>query len=289
MGIIRDRMAIDLRLAGYSACTRRNYMMHARRFVAHYQRPAAELGAEHIREFLFHLVENHDVSDGTLRQVRSALRFLYVVSLNRPVEIAWLPPARHLKKLPVILSGTEVAALLEGVREPRVRGVLMTMYASGMRITEACRLLPEDIDSKRMLIHVRCSKGGVDRYAVLSPRLLDHLRDYWRHDRPNLSGYLFPGRCRGRGSHISPNTVRSAFRMTLDEVGIKKDVTPHVLRHCFATHLLECGLDVTLVQAMLGHRSLRATQRYVHIAVEHIAKTSSPLDALGTERAAVLG
>lgn len=287
MGIIQERMVVDLRLAGYSAATRKNYLMHALRFEAHFRRSPELLGAQHVREFLFYLIENFNISDSTLRQVRSALRFLFVVTLNRPLEIDWLPPARHLKKLPVILSGTEVARLLDTVREPRARCILMTMYASGLRIGEACRLLPEDIDSRRMLIHVRCGKGGLDRYAVLSPKLLAHLREYWRHDRPNLGGYLFPGRSRCR--HICAQTVRNAFQRALVDAGIDKDVTPHVLRHCFATHLLECGMDVALVQAMLGHRCARSTQRYVHVAVEHIAKTSSPLDALGTERAAVLG
>lgn len=287
MGVIRDRMVIDLRLAGYSDCTRRNYLMHARRFVAHFRRSPNELGAEHIREFLFHLLENHNISDGTLRQVRSALRFLYTVTLNRPVEIEWLPPARHLRKLPVILSGTEVEALLDAVRDPIAKCVLMAMYAGGLRIMEACRLLPVDIDARRMLIHVRCGKGGVDRYTILSARLLAHLRDYWRRDRPNLGGYLFPGGSHHR--HACPETVRKIFYKALVDAGIAKDVTPHVLRHCFATHLIECGMDVTLVQALLGHRSLLSTQRYVHVAVEHIARVSSPLDLLGTERAAVLG
>ena len=287
MGLIAERMAADLRIAGYSSGTSRIYLLYCRRFVVHFRRSPAELGAQHIREYLLHLIENHNISRDTLRQVRAALRFLYTVTLNRPAEIDWLPPARHLKRLPVILSGTEVAALLEAVWEPRVRGVLTTMYASGLRITEACRLMPADLDAKRMLIHVRCGKGGLDRYAVLSPKLLAHLREYWRHDRPNLGGYLFPGRSRCR--HICAQTVRNAFQRALVDAGIDKDVTPHVLRHCFATHLLECGMDVALVQAMLGHRCARSTQRYVHVAVEHIAKTSSPLDALGTERAAVLG
>lgn len=287
MGIIQERMVVDLRLAGYSAATRKNYLIHALRFEAHFRRPPEQLGAQHIREFLFHLIENHDISDGTLRQVRSALRFLYVVTLNRPIEINWLPPARHLKKLPVILSGTEVARLLDTVREPRVRCILVTMYASGLRISEACRLLPEDIDSRRMLIHVRCGKGGIDRYAVLCPRQLDLLRHYWRCERPNLGGYMFPGRSRCK--HITDQTVRNVFYRALAEAGIDKDVTPHVLRHCFATHMLESGLDVTTVQAMLGHRNLRATERYVHVAVDHIARTSSPFEILGTERAAVLG
>jgi site-specific recombinase XerD len=280
-------MAIDLQLAGYSPSTCRVYLIHARRFVAHFRRPPGQMGADQIRQFLFHLIENHGASRQTVRQVRAALRFLYTVTLNRPAEVAWLPPARQLKQLPVVLSGTEVTGLLQAVRHLMVRTILMTMYAGGLRITEACRLLPQDIDSKRMLIHVRCGKGGVDRYTVLSRRLLVYLRDYWRRYRPNLGGYLFPGATKLR--HACPDTVRKVFRKALRDAGIQKDVTPHVLRHCFATHLLECGHDITVVQALLGHRSLRATQRYVRVSADLVARTSSPLDVLGTDRAAVLG
>ena len=245
------------------------------------------MSLDHIREFLFHLIENFSASRQTVRQVRSALRFLYIVSLNRPAEIDWLPPARHQKKLPVVLSGSEVAVLLAAVGHVMHRAILTTMYAGGLRISEACRLLPQDIDSKRMLIHIRCGKGGVDRYTILSRRLLGQLRDYWRRHRPNLGGYLFPGG--SRLGHACPEPLRKVFRRALLDAGIGKDVTPHVLRHCFATHLLECGYDITIVQALLGHRSLQSTQRYVHIALEVVAKTTSPLDILQTRRAAVLG
>lgn len=282
-----DRMAIDLEVTGYSPSTRRNYHMHARRFARHYQRSPEHLGQDHIREFLFHLIENHNASRSTVRQVRAALRFLYCVTLNRPQEIDWLPPARHQKALPVVLSGSEVAALLAATRHVMYRSILMAMYSGGLRITEACRLLPEDIDSKRMLIHVRCGKGGVDRYTILSKRLLGQLRDYWTNCRTHYGGYLFPGRTRQR--HACPQTVRQVFRQALQDAGIEKDVTPHVLRHCFATHLLESGYDVTLVQALLGHRSLKSTQCYVHIAASRVPRDASPLDILGTPRAAALG
>lgn len=287
MRSLRDRMAMDLEIAGYSPSTRKIYLIHARRFANHFGLSPADLGQNHIREFLFHLIENHDASRGTVRQVRAALRFLYSVTLNRPTEIDWLPPARHQKTLPVILSGTEVAALLAAVRHVMYRTILMAMYAGGLRITETCRLLPEDIDSRRMLIHVRCGKGGVDRYTILSRRLLIQLRDYWSLHRPHVGGYLFPGHTRLR--HVSPQTVRKVFRQALTDAGITKDVTPHVLRHCFATHLLESGHDVSLVQALLGHRSMQSTQRYVHVTADYVATTSSPLDILGTARAAVLG
>lgn len=287
MGQLHDRMEADLKIAGYSPSTRKIYLIYARKFVAHFWRAPAEMGADQVRDFLLYLIEHQHVSRETVRQVRSALRFLYAVTLNRAVEVDWLPVPRRAKRLPVVLSGSEVVALFGAVRQIKCRTILMTMYAGGLRIGEACRLLPDEIDSKRMLIHVRRGKGNTDRYTVLSERLLQCLRDYWRHYRPQLNGYLFPGST--QLGHACPETVRNVFRKAVTDANIKKDVTPHVLRHCFATHLLECGADVTVVQTLLGHRSLRTTEKYTHISTEHIARTGSPLDVLGTPDSQILG
>jgi len=287
MGILHDRMEADLKIVGYRPSTRKVYLIYARKFAEHFQRSPATMGADQVRDFLLHLIEHRHASQQTVRQVRSALRFLYAVTLNRAVEVDWLPPARRTKRLPVVLGGTEVTALFAAVRNVRYRAILMTMYAGGLRISEACRLLPDEIDSKRMVIHVRRGKGGVDRYTVLSKYLLQCLRDYWRHHRPRINGYLFPGGT-ARG-HACPDTVRNVFAKAVVDAGIRKNVTPHVLRHCFATHLLECGTDVTVVQTLLGHRSLQATRTYTHISVKHIARTASPLDVLGTPGTGIIG
>jgi site-specific recombinase XerD len=249
-------------------------------------RSPAEMAADEVRQFLLHLVEERKVSRETLRQVRSALRFLYAVTLNRPVEILWLPSPRRQRPLPVVLSGTEVSALLDVIRSPKYRGILMTMYAGGLRISEACRLRPGDIDSKRGVLHVRDGKGGVDRSTVLSDRLLSYLRGYWRQARPT-GEWLFPGRT--AAGHAGVESVREVFRKAVAAVGITKALTPHNLRHSFATHLMECGVDVMVIKALLGHRSLSATQVYTHVSTEHIARTRSPLDVLGTPAGAVLG
>jgi site-specific recombinase XerD len=188
-------------------------------------------------------------------------------------------------KLPVVLSGTEVHKLLEAIRSPKYRAIMMAQYAGGLRISEACRLRPEDIDSNRMVIHIRGGKGGRDRYTVLSERLLAYLRDYFRKYRPE--GWLFPGET--SEGHASPQTSRRVFHAARSAAGISKKVTPHVLRHCFATHLLESGVDITVVQSLLGHGSLRATEVYTHISVEHIGRVKSPLDLLGTPAAKPLG
>ncbi len=285
MGQLRDRMEEDLKLGGYSLSTGKIYLLYARLFAKFHRRSPVEMSEPEIRQYLLHLVEERQVSRPTFRQVRAGLTFLYTVPLRLPLEVEHLAIPRRPVRLPKVLSGTEVTALLAAVRSQKYRGILMTMYAGGLRVSEACRLRPEDIDSKRMVILVRAAKGGRDRYTLLSERLLVFLRDYWRRTRPE--GWLFPGHTKAR--HASPDTVRQVFQKAPAAAGITKKATPHILRHCFATHLLETGVDVTVVQTLLGHASLRATEVYTHISLEHLGRTRSPLDLLGTPDAAVLG
>jgi len=242
MGQLHDRMEADLKLAGYSPSTRKIYLLYARRFAAHFMRSPDEMGAEEVRQFMLHLVENRRVSRETLRQIRASLSFLFAVTLNRPVEVEWLPAPRRLRALPVVLSGTEVQALLDTVRHPRYRIIMMIMYAAGLRISEACRLRPEDIDSKRMLIHVRCGKGLADRYTVLSKQLLDHLRGYWRRHTPE-GEWLFPGAT--DLGHACPTSLRAVFRKAVTEAGIRKHVTPHSLRHYAGSRIMPGAIRKT--------------------------------------------
>ena len=286
MGQLREKMEADLKIGCYSQSTQKIYIYYAQKYADYFGGSVAKFGADKVRRFLLHFVEERAVSRSTLKQVRAALKFLYAVTLNRPVEVEWLPTTRKQRYLPVILSGTEVASFLAAVRREKYRAVLTTIYAGGLRISEACRLRPGDIDSKRMVITVR-GKGGKERQTMLSVRLLDCLRDYWRQERPARDGWLFPGNT--RAGHTSPETVRNVFHKVIDAVGITKKVTPHSLRHCFATHLIESGTDVTVVQALLGHSSILTTQIYTHVSVEQIASTRSPFDLLGTKSARVLG
>jgi site-specific recombinase XerD len=278
-------METDLRLAGYSPSTQKIYLLYARLFAKHHRRSPVEMGEAEIRAYLLHMVEDKKISRETYRQIRAALIFLYTVTLKRQPEVEHLPVRRKKVKLPVVLSGTEVAALLRAVRRAHYRAIVMAQYAGGLRISEACRLRTEDIDSKRMVIHVRAGKGGRDRYTVLSERFLRYLREYWRQHRP--IEWLFPGKT--LTGHACPETVRKVFRTAVAAARISKTITPHVLRHCFATHLLESGVDIAVVQALLGHGSLRATEVYTHISVEHIGRVKSPLDLLGTPAAKPLG
>lgn len=284
MGQLRNRMETDLKLAGYSPSTRKIYLIYARLFAKHFMRSPAEMGEDEVKQYLLHMVEEKKCSRETLRQVRSALKFLYTTTLKRPVEVEHIPVPRRHHRLPTVLSGTEVQRLIDAVESPKYRAIVMCQYAGGLRISEACRLRPEDLDSKRMLIHIRDGKGNRDRYTVLSQRLLAFLRDYYRMHRPK--GWLFPGMGDG---HVSPSATRLVFRAAVSKAGISKKVTPHVLRHCFATHLLESGVDVTVIQALLGHGSVQATAVYTHISVEHIGRVKSPLDLLGTPDAEPLG
>jgi len=248
-------------------------------------RPPAEMGADEIRAFLLHLIDEQQVSRETVRQVRSALRFLYTVTLNRPTEVAWLPTPRKPKRLPQVLSGTEVAALLGAVERLKYRMILSAMYGAGLRITEAVTMRPADIDSQRMVLRVR-GKGDKERTTLLSRRLLMALRDYWRQERP-AGEWLFPGQT-GAG-HVGTGSARTVFNLAVKSAGISKPVTPHVLRHSFATHLIDTGVDVTVVQTLLGHNRITTTSKYTHTTVERISRTRSPLDLLGSPDAAVLG
>ena len=286
METLRDRMEADLKIGGYSPSTRKIYLLYARLFAKHHMRSPKVMGVREIRQFLLHLVEERMASRATVRQARAALTFLYTRTLNRPTEVAWIPVPRKEHRLPVVLSGTEVGRLLDAVRSPKYRAVVMTMYAGGLRIREACRLRPENIDSKRMVLIVRDGKGGVDHCTVLSTRLLECLREYWREERPE-GGWMFPGRHPDR--HLQPDAVRAAFRAARIAAGIQKQATPHALRHSFATHLLESGVDTAVIQALLGHKHIRTTMVYTHVSAETIGRTTSPLDLLDTPSAAVLG
>lgn len=286
MGQLRDKMEADLKIGGYSAGTRRIYLYYAEKYAEYFRRSPARLGASEVRRFLLHFVEERQASRSTLKQVRAALKFLYEVTLNRPVEVEWLPTVRELKRLPVILSGTEVESFLAAIRSDKYRAILTTIYAGGLRISEACRLRPSAIDSERMVMRVR-GKGDKERQTMLSARLLACLRSYWKRARPSRDGWLFPGGT--KAGHVSPESVRTVFHQAIAAVGITKKVTPHSLRHSFATHLIESGTDVTVVQALLGHSSILTTQIYTHVSTEQIARTRSPYDLLGTPAARHLG
>jgi site-specific recombinase XerD len=276
MGQLRDRMEEDLKLRNVSPSTRKIYLLYARKFVAHWRRPPTELGAPEVRQWLLHLMQVELVSYETYRQCLAAVKFLYKVTLGRACEVEHVPFPRHRRRPPAVLSREQVAAVLGGVRGLKYRALLMTMYASGLRVSEACRLRVRDVDSARMVLHVRDGKGGKDRLTLLSPRLLRLLRGYWKVDKPR--GRLFPGRT--RDGHVSPQSVRNVFRRALREAGVEGDFSPHHLRHAFATHLLDDGNELVVIQALLGHRALKTTALYTHVSARTIRRTTSPAEHL---------
>jgi len=285
MGHLRDRMEADLKIRGYSSGTQKIYLYYARQYAKHFMRSPTDMGADEVREFLLDMIAERGLSLSSVKQGRAAVSFLYRVTLNRPVEVEWVPVPRRPKRLPIVMNGTEVQALLKAVRKPKYRAIFMLMYGAGLRISEACRLRLENIDSSRMVLRV-IGKGDKERLTVLSDRLLDELRSYWRRTRPQ-GDWFFPGGM--TAGHASPETTRRVFRRAVAAAGITKKVTPHCLRHSFATHLIDMSTDVTTVQALLGHRSIRTTTLYTHASAERIARTKSPLDALGTSTGQILG
>lgn len=284
MGKTRDRMAQDLKLRNFRESTQKQYLAIAKNFIKYYRRPAEQLGEHEVRTYLLNRLERCQPS--TVVVDHAALTFLYSITLDRPEVVIRIPSPKVPKKLPVVLAGTEVIDLLAAVDNLMYRTILTVAYGAGLRIFEACALEQRDIDSKRMVIMVRDGKGQKDRYVMLADNLLAGLRAYFKAVRPKPP-LLFPGQKPGRP--ITIGTVRGALHKATDKTGLTKRVTPHVLRHSFATHLLETGADIRTVQLLLGHASIRSTQLYTHLSTAHIARTKSPLDRLGTEEGQVLG
>jgi len=275
MGTLHDRMQDDLTLKNYADDTVRAYLRCARTFVRQLGCSPVEVSAEAIRKYILEMAEER--SPATVKMHVAAIRFLYAVSLCKPELVVGLHFPKVPHKLPDILSREEVRRLLEAVEPPKYRAVLMTAYGAGMRIREACSLLTTDIDSERGVIHIRSGKRDRDRYVMLSEVLLAALREYWRIYRPTPP-VLFPGK--RAATCVSDSTVRKALHKARAKAHITKRVTPHSLRHAFATHLLEDGTDIRTIQMLLGHGSIRSTARYTQVSVAHICKTRSPLDRL---------
>ena len=272
---LRRRMIEDMRLRNLANRTIDTYVDRVAAFARHFGTSPEHLGSDHIRAYLLHLVEQ-GASWAQFNQTRSALRFLYRTTLKRGWVDDGVVCAKTPRKLPVVLSLDEVAQFFAAIRNLKHRAILMTAYAAGLRLSEVAALRVEDIDSRRMVIRVRQGKGRKDREVMLSPRLLALLRRYWQVVRPGA--YLFPGREPDRP--ISHSAVQRICRAAVRASGLTKHISPHSLRHSFATHLLEAGADVRTIQVLLGHSHLSTTARYTHVSTARLHGTSSPLDRL---------
>lgn len=275
---LRRRMIEDMTIRNLSPATQRSYISAVSKFSRHFRRSPDRLGLDEVRDFQVHLVAK-GVSWGSLNQVVCALRFFYGVTLGEAAIPERIPYARTPRKLPVVLSADEVVRFLEAVSGLKSRAALTTAYAAGLRASEVAGLLIEDIDSDRGVIRVRHGKGAKDRDVMLSAQLLGILRTYWRLARPRR--FLFPGRDEDRS--INPTVLHAACRSAAKAAGLSKRVTLHTLRHSFATHLLENGTDIRIIQALLGHANLSSTARYTHVASHTIRATPSPFDRLSVE------
>lgn len=278
MGALYDRMLADLNLKGRAESTKESYLQYACHFsIFHGRRSPAEMGEEHIRAYLLHLVNEKKASQSVITMNVAALKFLYKVTLRRPEVVAEIQWPKRSQTLPDILSAEEIERFFAALQPMKYRVIAAVTYGAGLRISEVCKLEVDDIKSDRKLIHIRESKGKKDRMVMLSDRLLELLREYYRLVQPPLP-FLFPGRYLDKP--ICKEAVRRVFRFAAIQAGITKRLSPHSLRHCFATHLLECGTDIRVIQMLLGHSSISTTARYTQVSKHHIASVQSPFDRL---------
>lgn len=271
------RFAEDLLIRGRSPRTVKTYSTRVRHFARFVDPlPLSEVTPEQIRSFQVHIGQERKLSWSTFNQSVCALRFLYSVTLPRPWPISMIPFSKRPRRLPAVLAPEEVERLIQWTRPLRHRPLFSVLYSAGLRLSEATALSIGDIDSRRMVLHVRAGKGNRERIVPLSPRLLETLRQYWRDYRPEH--YLFPGQ--SAGTRIGDSAVQTAIRDAAHRAGIRKRVTPHTLRHSYATGLLEAGVDLLTIGQLMGHKSFSSTLIYLHVRRPHLHSAPSPLDWL---------
>jgi site-specific recombinase XerD len=274
-------MLEELQRRNYAETTISSYIRIVEDFSRRFQRSPDRLGPKHIREYQSELFTKRKFAASTVTVYLAALRFFYTKTLKRVWSTTETPYPKRVSALPTVLSQGEVAQLIDAALTPFHRTLLMTLYATGVRRAELTRLKVTDIDSRRMVIHVQGGKGRKDRDVMLSPKLLDEFRQHWRRLERKPSVWLFPGnRHHSSDQPISTKVVWHACRNATQRAGIKKQVHPHTIRHCFATHLLEQGTDLRSIQMLLGHNDLEQTTLYLHISERHLNATASPLDSL---------
>jgi len=279
---LRKRVLEELERRNYTESTTRAYLRTISDFAEYFHQSPEHLGPEHIREYIAYLFRERKLSDNTVNQRVGALRFFYVKTLKRNWSVEETPYPKKRFNLPCVLSQEEVSRLIEAALTPFHRTILMTLYATGVRRAELAHLRIADVDSTRMVIHVRGGKGRKDRDVMLSPALLEELRQHYRRLPRKPTQWLFPG-----GQHhasadrpISDKVAWFACREAAKRAGIDKKLHPHTLRHSFATHLLEAGADIRTIQILLGHRDLKETTIYLHLSQRHLHAIASPLDRL---------
>jgi len=274
--IIRNRMIRDMELRRFATGTQKNYVEAVAELAKFYNMSPDRINGRMVQDYLHHLITKRKLGWSTVNVASAAIRFFYTQTLGRQDISAAIPPRRTPRQLPNVLSKEELERLFQSVRNIKHRAILMTAYSAGLRLGEVAKLKITDIDSGRMMIKVEKGKRQKDRYTILSKKLLEELRFYWLQYRPRY--WLFEGR--KKNGHMAPSSVSKIFTQAKDDVGIKKAGGIHILRHSFATHLLEAGVDVRTIQVLMGHASFRTTMGYLHVTRKRIEATQSPLDLL---------
>lgn len=279
---LRQIMLEELERRNYAQSTIRAYIRTVEHFARHFRRSPDQLGPEHIRQYQAAMFRTWKLAPNTVTQRLAALRFFYIQVLKRAWSVAETPYPKKVLHLPEILSQQEVARLIDATETPFQRVLVMTLYATGGRRAEVAHLKVADIDSERMVVHIRGGKGRKDRDVMLSPALLEALRTYWRGLRHKPTAWLFPGnRWHTSNRPVTTKVLWTACQQAALRAGLgHKHIHPHTLRHCFATHLLEAGADLRTIQILLGHRDLEETTIYLHLSRKHLSATASPLDML---------
>ena len=276
MTSLRQRMLDDMQLRNLAPATQRGYLHYVADYAKYYDTSPEHLDLEAVRQYELHLLHEKKLSPESINQFVSAVKFLYLNTLEMPWGPEQFPRVRRPSRLPVVLSPEEIAEFFTHIPSLKYRAALMSCYGAGLRVSESVSLKIADIDSQRMLLRIEQGKGQKDRYSMLSPRLLAVLRTYWRAQRPRY--WLFPSW--RENQHLSAASLQNACREAGKHCHIGKRITPHTLRHSFATHLLENGTDVRVIQVLLGHSRIDTTARYTAVSPQLVGSTLSPLDRL---------
>jgi site-specific recombinase XerD len=278
---LRQRMIEDMTIRNMAPSTQKIYVAAVANFSVFHGRSPDKLTFEDVRDYRLHLI-SRGLKPNSINPIMGALRFFYRTTLGLKEVSEQIPYARRSDPLPAVLARDEVVRFLKAVSDLRMRTLFITIYAAGLRVSEAVKLTASDIDSARMVLAIRQTKGRKDRYVMLSEQLLSILRDYWK--QAHLEHLLFPGPDPSRP--ITTRSVERACRRTAEAAGLDKSITVHTLRHSFATHLLEQGVDIHVIQDLLGHRNIASTTRYARVAINTIRQIQSPLELLNMEMAA---
>lgn len=280
MGVLRDRLAEQLELRGFAKNTQSAYLKAVQNFIIHTKVPPTRLKMRHAQDYKLYLMRERKRAPTTVNQYLAAIRFFYLHVLNKRWNDLDIPMVKHKRKLPIILSQDEIVKIFNATTNIKHKTMLMGLYSCGLRKSELTRLRYQDIDSERMLIHVRDSKGGKDRYVLLSEVFLWQLRKYWTETDDCKEYLLFPGG--DPKKEFNPKSVSEVLYNALNKAGIKKKVSVHSLRHSYATHLLEKGVNMRYIQTLMGHSSITSTSVYTHVIDYRKQNIGTPLEDISS-------